>query len=760
MTREDHQPTNRQIERPKREVGELHRVCGSSVGIVLAFDESTTPLIVNFEDPDEEPIVCAPVEDGMSVGDGKPVARPVQMYKGKPAVCWAVDAMRASQMTAVFVVTSPALSTAVSHAVYGTKRKGGGSNVQVVEIDRHALVERTRLGANFEMFGLPFGMLELARGLADSLFEGYDNVVILESDAVRITPGHLYELCLDAMEHPEVEAVPSWIECLRRSPFLFTRDFLHGLEERGIAAVGPNGFDRPVPLVKTRDHVFGDELLAPSPAEHPVASAFLDECTIGALEALQLARAAENGEGDGGESADAVGSPAAIGTDAAGGSMSDADRELVAIAQGILHAREANGDRNADLVWADEFGRRCKLDFPLLNDRWHKGKLAYLDSAATCQRVDVSLQAQRDFDEHANANVYRGGYELSKRATDEFGRARRRIEEFIGSDEQRIAFTANTTGAANLVAQAWGEWNIGEGDLIVIPLAEHHSNMLPFTMLAERKRAEVEFVPYGPDGRLDQQAFSAALERRPKLVCAALVGNVFGIVEPVREMAKAAHEVGARFLVDAAQALSHMKLDVKDLGADWVTMSGHKGYGPFGIGALWIGDEAFDEMDPLGGGGGVVTHVGVGSYRLRPRALQYEMGTPPLSQAIAWAAACDYLDGLGMDAVARHDCALTRYLVRGLHMLDGVNVVGDHDRADGQVGLVSFTVRDVLPAELAAFAGRLGVDMRSGGHCALPLHASVGLIGTGRISFGVHTTSDDIDAALVAIEACRRAYER
>ncbi len=736
MTREDHQPTNRQIERPKREVGELHRVCGGTVGIVLAFDESTTPLVVNFEDPDAEPIVCAPDEGG------NPVARPVQPYRGKPAVCWAVEAMGAAQMTAVFVVTSPALSTAVSHAVYGTKRKGGGSAVQVVEVDRQALVERSRLGANFEMFGLPYGVLELARGLADSLFEGYDNVVVLESDAVRITSGHLYELCLAAANNPEAEAVPSWIECLRRSPFLFTHDFLHNLEERGIAAVGPNGFDRPVPLIKTLDYVFGDERLAPSPAEHPAASAFLGECTISALEALQLAR--EGGEGN----------------DADAALTSGADRELVSIARGILRSREANGDHSADVTWADEFGRRCRLDFPLLNDRWHKGKLAYLDSAATCQRVDVSLRAQREFDEHANANVYRGGYELSKHATDEFGRARRRIEEFIGSDSQRIAFTANTTGAANLVAQAWGEWNIGEGDFIVVPLAEHHSNMLPFTMLAERKHAEVEFVPYGPDGRLDQEAYRAALNRKPKLVCAAVVGNVFGIVEPVREMAKAAHEVGARFLVDAAQAFPHMKLDVKELGADWVTMSAHKGYGPFGIGALWIGDEAFDEMDPLGGGGGVVTHVGTGSYRLRPKALQYEMGTPPISQAVAWAAACDYLDELGMDAVARHDAAITHYLVRGLHLVDGVNVVGDHDQTDGRVGLVSFTVRDVLPAELASFAGSLGVAMRSGGHCALPLHASLGLIGTGRISFGVHTTSDDVDAALVAIEACRRAYER
>ena len=212
-------------------------------------------------------------------------------------------------------------------------------------------------------------------------------------------------------------------------------------------------------------------------------------------------------------------------------------------------------------------------------------------------------------------------------------------------------------------------------------------------------------------------------------------------------------------LVDAAQSFAHTRIDVRDLGADWVAFSAHKAYGPMGIGALWISPDAFGEMDPLGGGGGTVSHVGIGSYYLRPNVQQYEMGTPPVSQAVGWAAAIDYIESLGMDAISRHDAVLMRYLIEGLHRIDGVDIMGDHSAADGETGLVSFTLRSLVPASLATFAGKLGVAMRSGGHCALPLHASMGLIGTGRLSFGVYTTLDDIDAALVTIEACRYVYE-
>ena len=385
--------------------------------------------------------------------------------------------------------------------------------------------------------------------------------------------------------------------------------------------------------------------------------------------------------------------------------------------------------------------------------------MAYLDSAATSQRVDVALQAQRDFDEHGNANVYRGGYPLSAQATFAFNDARKAVEDFIGAERRSVAFTANTTGALNLVALAWGEHHIEPGDLILTTVAEHHSVMLPFFMLAQRKGAQIEFVPYDSSGRIDLDAYAEALEKRPKLVSFAHIGNVFGIEAPVADMARMAHDAGARVLLDAAQSFAHKGVDVTQLGVDWLAFSGHKAYGPMGIGGLWMAPQVFDEMDPLGGGGGVVSHVSTESYYLKQKSIQYEMGTPPVSQAVGLAAAIGYLERIGMQNVERHGAALTRYAVCGLEAIDGVTVIGDHSQPDGQHGLVSFALRSVAPAQLAAFLGKLGVAIRSGGHCALPLHASLGRIGTGRISIGVHTTQADIDAALVAIEMCRRAYE-
>ncbi len=749
MSRADHQPQIGRVERPWREIGEYNRVCGRTVGIVLALEDSTTPLVVQFDDPDEKPVVCAP-EQGEA-----PVPRPVQRFEGKAAVNIVLEACQKAQMTEVFVVADQKIADAVSQAVYSTKHVNRGSDYQVLSIDKRVLLDQTRKAANFKIFDVPFGVLELARGLAGTVPAGYDNVVIVSADNVRVTADHIYEVCLDAFEHPEVDVVASWVQWLRRPPYVFSREFLEGLEERGLTSPGANGRDRDVPRIAVRDHVFGEEKLAASPVSNRIVEAFEAGCTITALEAVQLAKQAIAHPD---EPLFSPNQPKSLMGPMEPKPLDGPDKMLVDIAKDVLEWRAAYNAQE-DIAWADAFARRCRLDFPLLNDCAHGGKLAYMDTAATSQRVDVALQAQHDFDVHENANVYRGGYELSAQSTFTFNDARAKLEQFIGAERRQVVYTANTTGAINLVAQAWGEWNIESGDRIVLSIADHHSAMLPFIMLAQRKGAHIDYIPYGPDGRINQKAYADALSKHPKLVCIVQVGNVFGIEAPVKDMAAAAHEVGARVLVDAAQSFAHSKIDVKDLGADWVAISAHKAYGPMGIGALWIAPEAFDEMDPLCGGGGSVSHVGVDSYYLRPKTIQYEVGTPPVSQAVGWAAAIGYLESLGMDDVARHDAVLTRYLVEGLRRIDGLDIMGDHSAPDGQNGLVSFTLRSLVPASLAAFAGKLGVAMRSGGHCALPLHASMGLIGTGRLSLGVYTTLDDIDAALVAIEACRYVYE-
>lgn len=717
MAREDHQPNAQMPERPERTPDEMRKACSRTIAFILALGKAA-----DGSDPD---------------------------------IANAIAQAKRAHMAAAIVLAVPELSEAAIEATRNAGKKGT-TLVQAMEYDPAAAIPLTREAGDFELFDLPYGLLLTARFVAEGLHDDYDAVMIMDAAQGRITADHLYELCLDLREHPEAEVVESWIQWLRRMPCLVTRAFLNRLADRDPALTG-TGEARQVPFIRVRDHVFGEEQLAAPKAPPSAVSAFLGDCTMSALQAVQLAKfAAEHPDEELHSPNQALSLMGPVKPEPLG----DADTRLVQAAADVLAAAaDLPADEMAELQWADEFAHRNKRDFPLLNDHKHAGKLAYLDSAATTQRVDVALQAQRDYDVHENANVYRGAYELSAQSTFTFNDARKVLEDFIGAERRQTVYTANTTDATNLVALAWGEHNIGEGDLIVCCLADHHSNTLPFLMLAQRKNARIEYVPYDEGGRIDQNAYAALLEQSPKLVCIAQIGNVFGIVAPVKQMAAAAHDAGARVLVDAAQSFAHLPIDVNDLGADWVAMSAHKAYGPMGLGALWVSPEAFDEMDPLVGGGGTVSHVGTQSYYLRPKALQYEPGTPPISQAVGWAAAIGYLQTLGMENIERHGAALTRYAVCGLQRIDGVNVVGDHSQADGQTGLVSFTVRSVAPTETAAFLGKLGVAIRSGGHCALPLHAALGRIGTGRISIGVHTTRDDIDAALAALALCREIYE-
>lgn len=717
MAREDHQPIEGAVVRPERTPDEMRALCGRTVAFIMVSGE-----LVDGSDPE---------------------------------IAAAIAAARKARMAAAIVLAEPRWADAAKEAVR-TAGKKGSTFVQALEYDPAAALPMTRDAGDFELVGLPYGMLATIRAVAEGLFDGYEAAVVMDAAQGRISADHLYELCSDAKDHPESEVVVSWIQWLRRTPCWISRAFLDRLAQQGCGFVIEAG-RRKVTRIAMRDHVFGEEPLAAPKLPPKAAASFTDECTMTALQAVQLAKFARQHPN---EELHSPNQPLSLMGPVKSVPLNASDARLVKAVEEVLAAADdAPDDEAAELAWADEFARRAKRDFPLLNDRAHGGKLVYLDSAATTQRVDVALQAQRDYDAHENANVYRGAYELSAQSTFTFNDARKTLEDFIGADRRQTVYTTNTTGAISLVALAWGERNIGEGDLVVCCLADHHSNFLSFLMLAQRKNARIAYVPYDGDGRIDQVAYAKLLEEHPKLVCLAHVGNVFGIAAPVKEMAAAAHAVGARVLVDAAQSFAHLPIDVKDLGADWVACSAHKAYGPMGLGALWIAPEAFDEMDPVTGGGGSVSHVGEQSYYLRPKALQYELGTPPVSQAVGWAAAIGYLQALGMDDIARHSAVLTRYAVQGLSRIDGVNVIGDHSQADGQMGLVSFTVRSVAPAGVAGFLGKLDVAIRAGGHCALPLHASLGLLGTCRISIGVHTTRDDIDAALAAVSLCRETYE-
>ena len=415
-------------------------------------------------------------------------------------------------------------------------------------------------------------------------------------------------------------------------------------------------------------------------------------------------------------------------------------------------------DEQAKLTWADAWAWRNREDFPLLNDRKQKNSLAYLDSAATTQRCFRALQAETTFNEHENANVYRGGYELSKKATDNLDDARKALENFIGAERRQTVYTMNASASCNLVAQSWGDLNVNEGDHIVVALSEHHSDLLPWLLLTRRRNAALDFIPLLPDGRLDLGEYERLLGQHPKLVCVAHVSNVLGIVNPVANMARLAHKAGARFMLDAAQSFPHLPFNVKEIGCDFAAFSAHKMYGPLGIGGLFIGKSAFDEMDPVAIGGGAVSHASVDSYYLRQGAIQYEVGTPPIAQAIGWAGAIEYMEKLGMDRVLEHADAMTPFAVHALHGVKGLTIWGDHTQPDGAGGLVSFSLANVSPAQIGSACGMMGVAIRSGGHCAMPLAASTGMVGTGRASFAVHTTCEDIEALAVAVEMCRRLY--
>lgn len=766
MPMSKHQPQAGPVIRPKRDAGEYARVCAGTAVLVDAHDVCTTALRVCFEEKEKEPVTL------------EEAPRPLQVYDGHPLLWWALRAAVQAHPVAVRVLVHPSIREEAARIARDVEGEfcggadvgadaGAGANagadaaglcIELVIYDEAAAYNAAREMAYFDICDLGFGTIDAARAML-SAHAGADCAVVIASDMPRVTCDHIYEVVADAADHSQAEIVCSWINWLRRPPFLFTRPFLEGLAASSLTGENERGM-RPVPHIACRDHLFGEEALAANATVDANVAAFTGGVRLSALQAVGLARA--HREDPDAPVCDPNAAQALIGP-AAGTGLSAEDALLFECAEAVLERAETFEEslpahERDELAFADAFGTRNRLDFPLLNDPAHKGRLSYLDTAATAQRLGAALDAQSDFDRHANANVYRGAYELSAKATFAFNDARAALERFIGAERRSVVYTANTTGACNLVASAWGEWNVGEGDAIVTTIAEHHSNMLPFLMLAERKGAHMVYVPVDGDGRIDRDAWRDALLQHPKLVCVAQVGNVFGMENPVAELAAEAREVGARVLVDAAQSFPHMKIDVSELGADFLALSAHKAYGPMGLGALWISAEAFAEMDPLAGGGGAVSHVSCESWYLRQKAVQYEDGTPPVSQAIGFAAAVEYLDALGMDNVERAARALTRLLDYGLSGIEGVTVWGDRSADDGLTGLLSFTLYGVAPAPLAQFLGACGVAIRSGGHCALPLHASMGLVGTGRASMGVYTTKDDILALLAAVEACRRVY--
>jgi cysteine desulfurase / selenocysteine lyase len=396
-----------------------------------------------------------------------------------------------------------------------------------------------------------------------------------------------------------------------------------------------------------------------------------------------------------------------------------------------------------------------KRDFPLLTHGQNNGKpVIYLDSASSSQKPQSVLDAMDALYETTYANVHRGVYELGAETTERYEGARRTIARFVNAPSEReIVFTKNATEAINLVAYTWGRANLGEGDVVVLSHLEHHANIVPWLMLREERGIEIRWIPMHHDFTLDLSDLDRLLDGA-SLVGVTAMSNVLGTLVPIRTIVAAAHAAGALCLVDAAQLVPHLRTDVRDLGADFISFTGHKMLGPTGIGVLWAREELLDAMPPFLGGGEMIRDVRLDGFTTNEIPWKFEAGTPPIAEAVGLAAAADYLESLGMDEVRAHEKQLTRYAIDTLTERFGDQLV-IHGPTDVEVrgGVLSLAFKDVHPHDISQVLDQHGVCVRAGHHCAKPLMRLLGVPATARASFYVYNDESDVDALAEALSA-------
>ncbi len=401
---------------------------------------------------------------------------------------------------------------------------------------------------------------------------------------------------------------------------------------------------------------------------------------------------------------------------------------------------------------------KVRSAFPALEREVNGNQIAYLDSGASSQRVLASIQAVDRYERRHHSNVHRGAHTMSAEATAAYEGARATVADHIGATDLReVIFVRNATEAINLVARAWGDANVGAGDRIVLTEMEHHSNIVPWQLLAERSGAEIDWVPVDEAGLLDMDALAEALERGPKLVAVAHVSNVLGTQNPIAEIARLAHEAGALILVDGAQAAPKLALDVSALGVDFYAITGHKAYGPTGIGALWARLELLRETPPFLGGGSMIHKVTTEGTTYADPPARFEAGTPAIAQAIGMAAAFRWLDALGMEAVLAHEREIADHALERVAEVPGLRVFGP-PRGPQRVGPVSFELEGVHAHDVSEILDRHGIAIRAGHHCAQPLMERLGVAATARASFGVYTTPEEIDRLVEGLLEARRVF--
>jgi len=398
-----------------------------------------------------------------------------------------------------------------------------------------------------------------------------------------------------------------------------------------------------------------------------------------------------------------------------------------------------------------------RREFPILNQAVNGKTLAFLDSAASSQKPRRVIDCLEDYYQRYNANVHRGIYRLSEEATFAFERARGKVARFINARSQReIVFVRNTTEAINLVARSWGDANLREGDRILLSIMEHHSNLVPWQMLAQRTGAKLEFLPIDGEGRLALDNLDAQLEG-VRLVAITQQSNVLGTINPVAEIAQRAHAVGALVLVDGAQSVPHMPVDVQALDIDFLAFSGHKMCGPTGIGVLWGRRTILEQMPPFLGGGSMIKVVGLHESTYADVPARFEAGTPAIAEAIALGEAVDFLQEIGMDRIYAHERELLGYALERLTEIEGLRVYGP-TTTEMRGGAVSFTLEGVHPHDVAAVLDGEGIAVRAGHHCAQPLHAHYDIPATTRASFYLYNIPEEIDRLVAALHKARTLF--
>jgi cysteine desulfurase/selenocysteine lyase len=401
---------------------------------------------------------------------------------------------------------------------------------------------------------------------------------------------------------------------------------------------------------------------------------------------------------------------------------------------------------------------KIRASFPALEREVHGRPVAYLDSGASSQRVLASIQAVDRYERTHHSNVHRGSHTLSAEATAAYEGARATVADHLGAaDRREVIFVRNATEAINLVARAWGDANVGVSDRVVLTEMEHHSNIVPWQQLAERVGAEIDWVPVGEDGLLDMDAYTALLERGPKLVAVAHVSNVLGTENPIPEIARLAHDAGALVLADGAQAAPKLPLDMAALGVDFYALTGHKLYAPTGIGALWTKLDLLRQMPPFLGGGSMIRKVTTAGTTYADPPARFEAGTPAIAQAIGMASALRWLDALGMEAVRAHEREITDYALASLGEVAGLRIFGP-PRGPERLGPVSFELEGVHAHDVSEILDRHGVAVRAGHHCAQPLMDRLGIAATARASFGVYTTPAEIDRLVEGLDDARKVF--